>query len=101
MTVFLTSSPTGPPGVPCDVPGLDPSNGFVELLKARWPEDARCLMIAAFPGNHDQNDQMTANTGLCPLTHFDFNGCTGIQEIGRSTRLNSSHPSRPRMPSSA
>ena len=59
MTVFLTSSPTGPLGVPCDVPGLDPSNGFVELLKARWPEDARCLMIAAFPGNHAQNDQMT------------------------------------------
>ena len=35
MTVFLTSSPTGPLGVPCDVPGLDPSNGFVELLKGR------------------------------------------------------------------
>lgn len=78
MTVFLTSSPTGPLGVPCDVPGLDPSNGFVELLKARWPEDARCLMIAAFPGNHAQNDQMTwfyqeavKNAGL-PVTCFDL-----------------------------
>ena len=78
MTVFLTSSPTGPLGVPCDVPGLDPSNGFVELLKARWPEAARCLMIAAFPGNHAQNDQMTwfyqeavKNAGL-PVTCFDL-----------------------------
>lgn len=59
MTVFLTSSPTGPLGVPCEMPGLDNSNGFVELVKARWPEGARCLMIAAFPQNHAQNDQMT------------------------------------------
>lgn len=59
MTTFLTSSPTGPLGVPCERPGLDPSNGFVELLAARWPGEARCLMIAAFPGKHEQNDQMT------------------------------------------
>lgn len=59
MITFLTSSPTGPLGVPCDRPGLDPSNGFVERLKAVWPEQARCLMIAAFPANHAQNDQMT------------------------------------------
>ena len=59
MTTFLTSSPTGPLGVPCDVPGLDNSNGFVELLRARWKPDSRCLMIAAFPANHAQNDQMT------------------------------------------
>jgi len=59
MTTFLTSSPTGPLGVPCDVPGLDRSNGFVELLAKFWPERARCLMIAAFPDNHAQNDQMT------------------------------------------
>ena len=59
MTTFLTSSPTGPLGVPCDVPGLDPSNGFVEILAKYWPENARCLMIAAFPDNHAQNDQMT------------------------------------------
>jgi dipeptidase E len=59
MTTFLTSSPTGPLGVPCDVPGLDRSNGFVELLAERWPGNARCLMIAAFPKNHAQNDQMT------------------------------------------
>ena len=59
MTTFLTGSPTGPLGVPCDVPGLDPSNGFVELLTRRWKENARCLMIAAFPANHAQNDQMT------------------------------------------
>lgn len=59
MTTFLTSSPTGPLGVPCSVPGLDGSNGFVELLAARWKENSRCLMIAAFPGEHERNDQMT------------------------------------------
>ena len=59
MTTFLTSSPTGPLGVPCDVPGLDNSNGFVELLAARWKENSRCLMIAAFPAEHERNDQMT------------------------------------------
>ena len=59
MTTFLTSSPTGPLGVPCNVPGLDESNGFVELLRARWKENARCLMIAAFPTEHERNDQMT------------------------------------------
>ena len=59
MTVFLTSSPTGPLGVPCDVPGLDCSNGFVERLSERWPEGARCLMIAAAPAEHARNDQMT------------------------------------------
>ena len=59
MTTFLTSSPTGPLGVPCSVPGLDNSNGFVELLAARWKENSRCLMIAAFPAEHERNDQMT------------------------------------------
>lgn len=78
MTTFLTSSPTGPLGVPCDVPGLDDSNGFVELLRRYWPEKARCLMIAAFPDNHAQNDQMTwfyaeavKNAGL-EFTCFDL-----------------------------
>jgi len=59
MTVFLTSSPTGPLGVPCDRPDLDRSNGFVERLGRLWPENARCLMIAAFPAEHERNDQMT------------------------------------------
>ena len=49
MTTFLTSSPTGPLGQPCERPGLDPSNGFVEELAARWRPNARCMMIAAFP----------------------------------------------------
>ena len=59
MITFLTSSPTGPLGVPCSVPGLDNTNGFVDLLRARWKPDARCLMIAAFPAEHERNDQMT------------------------------------------
>lgn len=59
MTTFLTSSPTGPLGVPCDRPDLDRSNGFVEQLAAEWPDKARCLMVAAFPAEHGRNDQMT------------------------------------------
>lgn len=59
MITFLTSSPTGPLGVPCSVPGLDNSNSFVDLLAKRWKPNSRCLMIAAFPANHAQNDQMT------------------------------------------
>ena len=59
MITFLTSSPTGPLGVPCSVPGLDNSNSFVDLLAKRWKPNSRCLMIAAFPANHVQNDQMT------------------------------------------
>ncbi len=78
MTVFLTGSPTGPLGVPCDRPDLDPSNGFVELLRRRWPEHPRCLMIAAAPAEHARNDQMTwfygeavKNAGLS-LACFDL-----------------------------
>lgn len=78
MTVFLTSSPTGPLGVPCDRPDLDRSNGFVERLGRVWPEQARCLMIAAFPAEHERNDQMTwfyeeavKNAGLS-LACFDL-----------------------------
>ena len=59
MTTFLTSSPTGPLGVPCSVPGLDNTNGFVDLLRQRWKPNSRCLMIAAFPAEHERNDQMT------------------------------------------
>ena len=78
MTVFLIGSPTGPLGVPCDRPDLDRSNGLVDRLAPLWRENARCLMIAAFPAEHERNDQMTwfygeavKNAGLT-LSCFDL-----------------------------
>ena len=60
MTLFLTSSPTGPLDGSRAVDGLDPMNGFVENLAARWPGRARCLIVAAAPEAHGGNDQMAA-----------------------------------------
>ncbi len=59
MTVFLTSSPSGPLDGSRPVNGLDRMNGFVENLKERWRENARCLMITASPDAYGQNDEMT------------------------------------------
>lgn len=50
MTLFLTSSPTGPLDGSRLVDGLDAMNGFVEELAARWQGRARCLIVAASPG---------------------------------------------------
>ena len=78
MITFLTSSPTREITPDCPLPALDESNGFVDCLRARWPEEGRCLMIAAFPGEHDRNDEMTdfycravKNAGL-PVACFDL-----------------------------
>lgn len=60
MTLFLTSSPTGPLDGSRMVDGLDAMNGFVEKLAARWPGSARCLIVAAAPEEHTGNDQMAA-----------------------------------------
>lgn len=60
MTLFLTSSPTGPLDGSRIVNGLDAMNGFAEELATRWPVDARCLIIAASPDEHFDNDQMAA-----------------------------------------
>ncbi len=59
-TLFLTNSPTGPLDGSRAVDGLDPMNGFVENLAARWPGRARCLIVAASPGEHGDNDRMAA-----------------------------------------
>lgn len=59
MTLFLTSDPGGYDrfrGVP-DPRGLNPQNGLVTELKARWPQEARVLLISAFPDGFDGNDQ--------------------------------------------
>lgn len=60
MTLFLTSSPTGPLDGSRLVNGLDVMNGFVEKLAARWQGSARCLIVAASPDEHGGNDQMAA-----------------------------------------
>ena len=56
MTVFLTSSPTGPLDNSRYVDGLDEKNGLIENLRCRWPENARCLYITATPGEFSQNN---------------------------------------------
>ena len=78
MTIFLTSSPTKEITPDCPRPALYESNQFIERLKGVWPEEARCLMIAAYPQSHGQNDQMTwfygeavKNAGL-PVACFDL-----------------------------
>lgn len=58
MTLFLTSSPTGPLDGSRAVDGLDTMNGFVEQLAARWQGSARCLIVAASPDEHTGNDHM-------------------------------------------
>lgn len=59
MITFLTSSPTRELTLEHPFPALDERNGFVEKLRAVWKDDARCLMIAAFPASYAQNDEMT------------------------------------------
>ena len=60
MTAFLTSSPTGPldGSRPCD--GLDPLNGFPQLLRMRIPAPVRGLIVSAFPDDRAANDEMRA-----------------------------------------
>ncbi len=58
MTVFLTSSPTGPLDRSRIVEGFDTKNRLVENLKERWPENARCLLISAAPAEFAISDGM-------------------------------------------
>jgi len=78
MTVFLCSSPTEELNEYHSVPALYEKNGLVRLLAQRWPEEARCLMIAADPDNIPLNEEMTGfyaaaveNSGL-PVVCFDL-----------------------------
>lgn len=61
MTVFLTSSPTGPLDRSRIVEGFDPKNRLVENLKERWPQNARCLLISASPAEAAFADGMRAH----------------------------------------
>ena len=58
MVVFLTSSPTGPLDNSRPVDGVDRKNGFLTHLKKYWKEQARCLIISAFPSDDAANDDM-------------------------------------------
>lgn len=58
MTIFLTSSPTGPLDGSRIVNGLDKKNQFADKLKSLWQPNAKCLMITAFPDNDEENDEM-------------------------------------------
>lgn len=57
--IFLTSSPTGPLDGSRYVDGIDKWNGFADRLHRVWPQNARCLMIAAAPDNYVMMDEMT------------------------------------------
>lgn len=76
MTVFLTSSPTGPLDRSRIVEGFDTKNKLVENLKARWVEDARCLLISAAPAEaafaDGMRDHMKAAMQISGLSVSDF-----------------------------
>lgn len=57
-SIFLTSSPFGPLDNSYQVEGLDPKNGFPDLVRERWKEDARVLIISAFPADIPANMEM-------------------------------------------
>ena len=57
-SIFLTSSPFGPLDNSYEVEGLDPKNSFPELVRERWREEARVLIISAFPENIPANIEM-------------------------------------------
>lgn len=58
QSIFLTSSPFGPLDNSYEVEGLDPKNSFPALVRERWREDARVLVISAFPDNIPANAEM-------------------------------------------
>ena len=58
MTIFLTSSPTGPLDNSRPVYGVDEMNSFAQQLHWRWKANARCLMISAAPADDGFNDMV-------------------------------------------
>ncbi len=76
MTIFLTSSPTGPLDHSRLVEGFDTKNQFVENLKQRWTENARCLLITSAPRETEFTDGMRNHMkeamGISGLSVSDF-----------------------------
>ena len=58
MTLFLTSSPTGPLDNSRPVQGIDHKNWLRENLRKYWRENAKCLLISAAPTDADFNDRI-------------------------------------------
>lgn len=58
MKIFLTSSPTGPLDGSRLVEGFDKKNQFEINLKKYWKDNAKCLIITAFPDDEEANDEM-------------------------------------------
>lgn len=63
MKLFLTSSPIGiyRSEEPLDYVGFNPANGMTDELRRFWKDDARCLLISAFPDEYEVNDRMRAD----------------------------------------
>lgn len=63
MKLFLTSSPIGiyRSDEPLDYQGFNPANGMTDELRRFWTDDARCLLISAFPDEYEVNDRMRAD----------------------------------------
>ena len=63
MKLFLTSSPIGiyRSEEPLDYDGFNPANGMTDELRRFWTDDARCLLISAFPDEYEVNDRMRAD----------------------------------------
>ena len=78
MTVFLTSSPTGPLDHSRYVDGLDEKNRFIETLRERWPEWARCLYITADPGEFTRNDEISRDMAGLFSRHGMTVGCFDV-----------------------
>ena len=58
MILFLTSSPTGDLDGKYTCEGFDKRHGFADELRKVWREDARVLMVSAFPDNISANEEM-------------------------------------------
>ena len=60
MILFLTSSPRGiyRSEAPLNYKGFNPANGMAEELRRQWKDNARCLLISAFPDEHALNDRI-------------------------------------------
>jgi len=58
VTVFITSSPTGPLDNSRPVHGVDRKNSLRENILHRWSPDARVLLISAAPADNAFNDRV-------------------------------------------
>lgn len=58
MILFLTSSPSGDLDGKYICEGFDNRNGFADEIKKVWKDNARVLMISAFPDNYYGNEKM-------------------------------------------